>query len=228
METQRKQYHRYMQAKEQGKTQSYNFAIGMDEEDRISKLNEIGFEWSVRGSKQTTRKDRPKLSWDQRMVQLKAYKVSSVTVNISSLLVVAYPCLVPFDLLHIFSLQEGYGNCLVPHKYAPCPSLGIWVANQRTWKRLYDAAKADAEDVASVTNAVKEDRIRQLNDIGFEWASGASATEPQEEQPDVADAAILAVADILEEAQSTEAAEPEQKTDEKEDVHVESGREFAV
>ncbi len=269
METQRKQYHRYMQAKEQGKTQSYNFAIGMDEEDRISKLNEIGFEWSVRGSKQTTRKDRPKLSWDQRMVQLKAYKVSSVTVNISSLLVVAYPCLLPFDLLHIFSLQEGYGNCLVPHKYAPCPSLGIWVANQRTWKRLYDAAKADAEDVASVTNAVKEDRIRQLNDIGFEWAperpsrkrksestsssapapkkkkktaakkleksfekgskkSGASATEPQEEQPDVADAAILAVADILEEAQSTEAAEPEQKTDEKEDVHVELGKEFAV
>jgi hypothetical protein len=238
VETQRKQYHRYMQAKEQGKTQSYNFAIGMDEEDRISKLNEIGFEWSVRGSKQTTRKDRPKLSWDQRMVQLKAYK-------------------------------EGYGNCLVPHKYAPCPSLGIWVANQRTWKRLYDAAKADAEDVASVTNAVKEDRIRQLNDIGFEWAperpsrkrksestsssapapkkkkktaakkleksfekgskkSGASATEPQEEQPDVADAAILAVADILEEAQSTEAAEPEQKTDEKEDVHVELGKEFAV
>lgn len=44
------------------------------------------------------------------------------------------------------------------------------MANQRTWKRLYDAAKAEADDVASVTNEVKEDRIRQLDGIGFEWA----------------------------------------------------------
>lgn len=65
--------------------------------------------------------------------------------------------------------QEDHGDCLVPNKYPPCPSLGIWVANQRTWKRLYDAAKAEAEDVASATNDVKEDRIRQLVAIGFDW-----------------------------------------------------------
>ena len=82
METQRKQYHRYMEAKTQGKTQSYNFAIGMDEEDRISKLNGIGFEWSVRsGKKQKARENRPKLSWDQRIVQLKAYKVSNNIIS---------------------------------------------------------------------------------------------------------------------------------------------------
>jgi hypothetical protein len=68
-----------MEAKEQGRTESYNFAIGMDGGYRISKLNEIGFAWTIRGeeSKQKAREERPKLTWDQRLVQLKAYKVNT-------------------------------------------------------------------------------------------------------------------------------------------------------
>lgn len=83
METQRKQYHRYMTAKEEGRTESYNFAIGMDAEDRITKLNEIGFDWTVRGDpkQHKERADRPKLTWDQRLVQLKAYKVFDLLCN---------------------------------------------------------------------------------------------------------------------------------------------------
>lgn len=101
VETQRKQYHRYTQAKEEGKTGSFAYAIGMDDENRIAKLNEIGFSWTVRGGGkkaklEPTPEDKTKpLSWNERFEQLKAYK-------------------------------EENGDCLVPNNYEPNKKLGIW------------------------------------------------------------------------------------------------------
>jgi len=140
VETQRKQYHNYMKAKQEGKTDSYNYAIAMDEEDRIAKLEGIGFAWAVRGGSKdkpaTSEKTKP-LSWNERLEQLKAYK-------------------------------EANGNCNVPNTYPQEPKLGIWVANQRTWYRLYMKAKEN-EKQDFVQSAVKEERICILEALGFEW-----------------------------------------------------------
>lgn len=54
---------------------------------------------------------------------------------------------------------------------------------------MYDTAKEEAEDVASVTNDAKEDRIQQLEAIGFDWAPPrASRKRKVEPAPDKAPA----------------------------------------
>ena len=142
VETQRKQYHRYTKAKQEGKTEAYNYAIGMDEEERIAQLEAVGFSWVVRGGRakekvDPSEKEKP-LSWNERFEQLKAYK-------------------------------DANGDCLVPHNYPPNPKLGVWAANQRTMRRLYVQAKE--EDQESAYSAVKEEHIAALEALGFEWSS---------------------------------------------------------
>lgn len=112
VETQRKQYHAYKKAKAEGKTEAFTFAIGMDDESRIARLEEIGFAWALRsGSKvgvkneaketseeevacATPERSKP-LSWDSRLQQLKEFKA----IN---------------------------GHCLVPNTYPSNKKLGIW------------------------------------------------------------------------------------------------------
>jgi len=57
--------------------------------------------------------------------------------------------------------KENHGNCMVPQKYEPNPSLGIWVNKQRMeYKLLQDGEKS------SMTN----ERLSALQSIGFVWA----------------------------------------------------------
>ena len=52
-------------------------------------------------------------------------------------------------------LYKGqYGHTRVPQKYEENPQLGEWVIEQRKQMR---------------TGVIREDRIRKLNEIGFEW-----------------------------------------------------------
>ncbi|KAL7572037.1 hypothetical protein ACA910_001690 [Epithemia clementina (nom. ined.)] len=65
--------------------------------------------------------------------------------------------------------KEKYGNCLVPSRYPPNPELGVWVGTQRTQYRLYQKAKESGQHVNGAS-AMNEERIRQLEELGFVWA----------------------------------------------------------
>lgn len=57
--------------------------------------------------------------------------------------------------------KEDHGDCLVPQKYPPNPSLGTWVNKQRMeYKLLMDKNKS----------SMTEERLEALKNIGFTWA----------------------------------------------------------
>lgn len=57
--------------------------------------------------------------------------------------------------------KEKHGDCMVPQKYAPNPSLGIWVNKQRMeYKLLQDGEKS----------SMTPERLSALQSIGFVWA----------------------------------------------------------
>jgi hypothetical protein len=65
--------------------------------------------------------------------------------------------------------KEEHGNCLVPSRYPPNPELGIWVGTQRTQYRIFHNAKQKGGHLLQST-AMNEERIRQLEELGFVWA----------------------------------------------------------
>jgi len=104
---QRTQYRYYMNAKQDGTTDSY--ARGMNEE-RIALLEAEGFIWNTGVDSEKCGK-QPRApssidSWDQRFQELQDFKKSN-------------------------------GHCNVPTKYKPNPALGHWVTRQRDQYRLY-------------------------------------------------------------------------------------------
>ncbi len=54
----------------------------------------------------------------------------------------------------LVAYKNRFGNCKVPYLWPENPKLGIWASKQR---RLYN------------TNKLAEDRIRRLDEIGFKW-----------------------------------------------------------
>jgi hypothetical protein len=87
--------------------------------------------------------------------------------------------------LHQF--KHLYGHCLVPSRYDANPELGIWVGTQRTQYRLYMRSK---ETGVPVSTSMNDDRIRELEDLGFVWALRGSLPD---ETAAAADAAATAV-----------------------------------
>lgn len=84
--------------------------------------------------------------------------------------------------------KQQYGHCLVPSRYDANPELGIWVGTQRTQYRLFMRSK---ETGVPVTTSMNEDRIRELEELGFVWALRGSI-------PDEAVAAAEAAATAVE------------------------------
>jgi hypothetical protein len=70
-----------------------------------------------------------------------------------------------FEQLKVY--KAAHGDCDVPQLYAPNKQLGHWVNNQRAFK---------------IKNTLPEDRIRMLNDIGFEWDPKRSAWDKNFEE----------------------------------------------
>ena len=87
-------------------------------EERIGRLNSVGFEW-----------DPNREMWDRRLDELREY-------------------------------WEANGDCNVPNRFKPNPSLGSWVTNQRTQYRLLQEGRP---------SEMTEERIGRLNSVGFEW-----------------------------------------------------------
>jgi len=60
--------------------------------------------------------------------------------------------------------KAEYGDTDVPQKYADNPQLGSWVNKQRSGYKNFRAGKKQ-----SMCNGMSEDRIQQLESIGFGW-----------------------------------------------------------
>ena len=63
-------------------------------------------------------------------------------------------------LAQLYEYKVQFGNCLVPQKYAANLKLGKWVSKQRREYRLYQEEKP---------SSMTEDRIRELDSVGFVW-----------------------------------------------------------
>jgi Helicase associated domain len=90
-----------------------------------------------------------------------------------------------FQELRQFKLEHGH--CLVPSRYDKNPELGIWVGTQRSQYRLYVRA-AETGQVAN-TN-MNDDRVRELEDLGFVWALRGSIAEDAGAAAEAAAAAV--------------------------------------
>ncbi len=110
-------------------------------EDRIKRLEGIGFEWA------SHRKERDRYSGRNRSVKsIKKWEQM-------------------FDVLRKY--KEDHGNCNVPSKWTENKRLAYWVATQRT----------------NYTNKqLSNDRIKRLEDIGFEWRADSSLLKEQSEK----------------------------------------------
>ena len=89
-------------------------------QDRIDRLEEIGFQWGI------------KLTFEKHYSELIAFK-------------------------------EDFGHCDVPQRCANNPSLGAWCNNMRTAYK-----KIQKKGMKSNRN-LSQDRIKRLDDIGFQW-----------------------------------------------------------
>uniref|UniRef100_A0A7S3V7X2 Helicase-associated domain-containing protein n=1 Tax=Chaetoceros debilis TaxID=122233 RepID=A0A7S3V7X2_9STRA len=59
--------------------------------------------------------------------------------------------------------KKIHGHCNVPYSHAPDPSLGTWCSEMR---KGYKVIKADSE---GRRNGLNVDKIKRLEDIGFQW-----------------------------------------------------------
>ena len=161
----------------------YRYKLGKIDEERIRRLEEIGFEWSV--LKQT--------GWNERYSELKAYKDVNGDCrvpqgylenpklarwvnrhryrykigklgekNIRLLEEIGFEW-APDDVKweerfsELKAYKEANGHCNVPQGYLENPKLARWVVSQRVF---YKGGKH---------GKLNEERIRRLEEIGFVW-----------------------------------------------------------
>jgi hypothetical protein len=83
--------------------------------------------------------------------------------------------------------KQEHGHCLVPSRYDKNPELGIWVGTQRSQYRLFMRARETGQSVSTNMN---DDRIRELEDLGFVWALRGSMPEDAIAAAEAAAAAV--------------------------------------
>lgn len=76
-----------------------------------------------------------------------------------------------YNELKVYKAQHS--NCNVPKRFSSNPALGTWVSNQRSLRRILLEGKP---------SHMTEDRIRLLEEIGFEWHPPTGPNAKQEEQ----------------------------------------------
>jgi hypothetical protein len=178
-------------------------------QDKIDKLDELGFSWeAVRGGK---RKKRAGAASAEGAAAPKKKKASAktaakktateegatasgtatatqATANEAPVAAAAAAAAVEenwddmFEALMQFKTKTGNTN--VTNRYKDKPGLAGWVANQRREYTLMKELEAGIADDPNATCSLTEDRVRQLESIGFEFKArkpgrptkGAAAT----------------------------------------------------
>eukprot|EP00586_Coscinodiscus_wailesii_P019545 CAMPEP_0172506182 /NCGR_PEP_ID=MMETSP1066-20121228/192487_1 /TAXON_ID=671091 /ORGANISM="Coscinodiscus wailesii, Strain CCMP2513" /LENGTH=244 /DNA_ID=CAMNT_0013283087 /DNA_START=204 /DNA_END=938 /DNA_ORIENTATION=- len=79
-----------------------------------------------------------------------------------------------YEDLRKFKMKHGH--CRVPRGFAENPSLGNWVSSQRMHFKKYKEGKK---------STITENRVRALEQIGFQWKK-KNAKKRQQEQPSTA------------------------------------------
>lgn len=72
----------------------------------------------------------------------------------------------------------------MPSRYLPNPELGVWVGTQRTQYRLYMQAKESGEATGVVSPSMDEERIQQLEALGFQWTLRGGDVKKEAEKPE--------------------------------------------
>jgi hypothetical protein len=72
------------------------------------------------------------------------------------------------------------GHCLVPSRYSTNPELGVWVGGQRSQYRVYMKTKENGDCSVSGMN---EDRIHELEELGFAWGVRGVGGRPTNASP---------------------------------------------
>lgn len=89
--------------------------------------------------------------------------------------------------------KQEYGHCLVPSRYEKNPELGVWVGTQRAQYRQFMRARETGQMISTNMN---EDRIRELEDLGFVWALRGNIPEDAIAAAEAA-AAAMVIADQI-------------------------------
>ena len=66
------------------------------------------------------------------------------------------------NTLFLTPITHRYGNCDVPNSWPENQPLSYWVSKQRQQYKLYGRQGA-------VTCHLTEERVNELNDVGFDW-----------------------------------------------------------
>lgn len=139
---------------------------------RIQILTSMGFIWGQHPSSSNNFRSPNASSMLDAVVSRVASKASSagIILNESSSSLSSWE-----KWMHLIAeYKRNHGNCDVPLKYEPNPSLGTFVNRQRMeYRKLQDATTGTPPQTpSSLTSA----RIAELNALGFSWALRQSHT----------------------------------------------------
>jgi len=144
-------------------------------DDQIAELTDLGFAWESNSKSLNEESAKPakldNAAWRNKIKHNQEGKQSSLTdariVELESIGFESRGSTGRNDndawqtqIQDLKEFREKNGHCRVPHSYAPNPSLGAWVSNQRTFFKHKQEGKQ-----SSLTDA----RIVELESISFEW-----------------------------------------------------------
>jgi len=160
---QRTQYAVYMKETNAGVS---NPTVGGITADRIAKLEELGFSWSIGRGRGQLKKPPEGDQVEAGSGNSKKRAVPSRCEPEDS----KYQDLQEDEwnkrVQELKEYKEEHGNLLVPTKYEKNPALGRWISNQRAQYHSYmETKQAGKSDVAS--RRMNEERIAELEAIGF-------------------------------------------------------------
>lgn len=150
VQAQRTQYHK---RQEQSQKNLKNSKVSSKTEEQhqyqIELLEKIGFQWST-GIRQGR---RPNPS-----------NTATSTMNGKSTTIWEE------KYQELLAFRDRFGHLNVPRIYPENLSLGIWVSKQRQEYKRFQSMLSLAPDFGKPYFARQQQRIRQLNEIGFKWA----------------------------------------------------------
>jgi len=132
-------------------------------QERVEALEDIGFDWSVdRLKQQSSNKKIDCPSSNNKRQEKKNERVLRSLKNIE--IAVSFNNAWDERYKQLIEFKNKYGHCRVPARYDEIPELGRWVSHQRQNYKAYKDGR--------ITSKKSLERIKQLQDIQFDWSVG--------------------------------------------------------